>query len=269
MSDVKSALESIVSTLDGATVPRPSGQLAGHAGGLPFENLVHRHLISRFPGQAFRHFEALNHCLLADFANGGNYATTPSYSFGPAPLNFLVARSRSALNAWKPTNLFEEKQNDTAESIVFSDSDTRFYSPLVSLVDVKSQRVDRNPQPPNIISAQKVAKTAVLALEGGREPTFEIIYVGVRYKPDEENGVKVLRATEWTVVDLMALEPSILYINWAAARQIQFHPFEVKENYTGTRLDWCRQFIEKYANSLDARVQKQVREINHYRKLIS
>lgn len=261
-------LESAANELIGSTVPRPSGQLAGHAGGLPFEGLLEAKLEERFPHRAFRHYEALNQHLL-------NYSRRldkelKNIQFGSSSLHFLVARGKSALQKWSPDNRFEEKQNDTAESVVFSDAHSYFDSPWVSLIDVKSQRADQKSQAPNIISAVKMSKLAKIVLTHPEEPiNFEILYAGIKFMPENEGSNKVLRCTETRVVDLMKVNPAMLYINWAAATQIQFHPIEINQSFSGSQQEWFISYLQTYIDSLRNHLSKQQRKIDEIESLLA
>lgn len=264
-------LQQIVRSLaqQNVAVPRPSSQLSGHAGGLPFEELVHHKLTQAFPGRAFRHYEALNHALTtAQGAEGADFKAE-NHVFGSPAVDFLSRRGKAALRKWSLKNLFEEKQNDTAESIVFSDAAKEFNSNLVSLVDVKSQNAGKKAQPPNIISANKLIEIAKLVLKNGKPVDFEILYVGVKFKTAQQDGKDVLVADDWKVVDLFKVDPSKIYINWSAALQIQFHPFEVDQSYTGTANEWLKDFVSVYVTSLEKRVKKQQKAIDELKKLIS
>lgn len=256
-------------SLKTAVVPRPSDQLSGHAGGLPFEKLVHDQLTQEFPGRAFRHYEALNHALTAAQGAVGEGFKAEDHVFGSPAVDFLSRRGEDALKKWSLENLFEEKQNDTAESIVFSDATKNFSSPLVSLVDVKSQNAVKKAQPPNIISANKLIEAAKLVLPNGNPVDFEILYVGVKFKAEERDGKAVLVATDWTVVDLFKIDPAKIYINWSAAFQIQFHPFGVDQSYDGTPNEWLKHFVRVYVTSLEKRVEKQQKAIDELKKLIA
>ena len=57
---IVSEIEDAVSGLVGKSVLRSSGTLAGHAAGIPFEDLVHEHLAGYFKGRVFRQYEFLN-----------------------------------------------------------------------------------------------------------------------------------------------------------------------------------------------------------------
>lgn len=261
-------LRKIGESLKGAQVPRPSRQLSGHAGGLPFEELVHQELLRCFPGRAFRHYEALNYALMESYKKSSGAFNPKNYTFGSPGVDYLCRRGKDALKSWSPDNLFEEKQNDTAESIVFSDKILNFNSPLVSLVDVKSQNSSKNAQPPNIISANKLINASEKIIEDENRVDFEILYMGVKFHEDEINNQKLLIADNWVVVDLFKIDPEAVYINWSAALQIQFHPFNVDQSYTGTHKEWLMSFVKFYIKSLEKRTFKQQESIDKLKKLI-
>ncbi len=261
ISIVKETLEMIIKELQNASVPRPSQQLSGHAGGLPFETLVHKKLIDYFPNSAFRHYEALNYILQKELDTQIDSTFLRNFTYGPPPINYLVARGKEATKKWSADNQFEEKQNDTAESIIFSDPADGFKSDLVTLIDIKSQLGTKKAQAPNIISAKKLATTAKLVLEGKVEPNFDFLYVGVKFNPETLNDKKLLVAKDWIVIDLMKIDPATIYINWAAALQIQFHPFEVNQSFEGSKLEWFKGFIETYIKSLKNKINKDVTEL--------
>lgn len=268
-NSILSQLSEAAEELIGTTVPRPSGQLAGHAGGLPFENLLEAKLEEKFPNRAYRQFKALNEHLLSVGYNANDTAT--ALRFGSESINFLVSRGKQALAQWSSTKQFEEKQNDTAESIVFSEKGKFFSSSWVSLIDVKSQRTDRKAQPPNIISAKKVKDLALKALIDDSPINFEILYAGIQYTPTVENGIEVLRCTNTRCIDLMKVLPNSkqLYINWAAAMQIQFHPAEVNQDFDGSKREWFIGYLHNYANSLEHRVKTQLGEVEQIREFLS
>lgn len=263
-------LRKIGESLKGAQVPRPSGQLSGHAGGLPFEELVHHELQKRFSERAFRHYEALNHALMESHKSSPETFKPETYKFGSPGVDYLCMcnRSKKALKNWSLDTPFEEKQNDTAESIVFSDKILNFNSPLVSFVDVKSQNSSKKSQAPNIISANKLINASEEIIEDGNRVDFEILYMGVKFHEDEINNQKLLIADNWAVVDLFKIDPEALYINWSAALQIQFHPFNVDQSYTGTHKEWLMSFVKFYIKSLEKRTFKQQESIDKLKKLI-
>lgn len=65
---------------------------------------------------------------------------------------FLLSRGKAATENWSIENLFEEKQNDTADILLVKD---QFYE----LLDVKTRNISKSAQAPNIISAYKLAQT--------------------------------------------------------------------------------------------------------------
>lgn len=265
---ILSDLEGIAKNTVGRVVPRPSGQLSGHAGGLPFETIVHELLKGKFDARAWRHYEALNEALLESRRTDGWSNPPANFVFGPPDVNFLAARGKGPLSKWSPSDMFTEKQNDTAESIVFQDAHKKFFSGLTSFVDVKTQTLARKAQPPNIISAQKIAKLAEIVLKERLTCRVEILYLGISFDETTANNAPILEASKSRAISLMKIEPKSIYVNWAAAMQIQFHPSEVDQSFPGSANQWLAEFLRVYCEQLEKRVKKQNDEIERLRSLV-
>jgi type II restriction enzyme len=247
MNDLETLVSGLVK-LVGATVPKPTGTLAGHAAGLPFETLVHKELIDLFPSRCWRHFEFLNRVLL----DLDSAALEERYkAFGPKSLKGLLCRGKDQMKGWSKSNQFEEKQNDTAESIISSDTTFNPNQSRLLLLDVKTHNSAKQGQPPNIMSAGKLAEALASAMEEG-VVRFDVVYVGVSWTIEG----KTLRANNVSVVSLFTMDPR-LYINWAAAEQIQFHPHLAEQSFKGSREEWAKQYISHFSVSLAARIKKQ------------
>lgn len=237
-------------------MPRPEGTLAGHAAGLPFERLVHQKLMDLFPNRVFRHYEFLNRVL----ARSADEALPERLlALGPPSLQNLLRRGKSQMKGWSLQNLFEEKQNDTAESIIQEGDAYDSTKNHLILLDVKTYNKAKAGQPPNIISAGKVAETMLLALSEGAV-RFDIIYVGVSWVEVHGN----LRASSVHPISLFKMNPKV-YINWAAAEQIQFHPHSALQNYEGSREEWGVEFLQHFTESLEKRIEKQVARVSRFR----
>ncbi len=268
MAPKKSALPGVeeidflLKSLIGSTVVKPEGStLAGHAAGLPFEDLVHETLVKGFGRKVQRHFEALNNIFLEN-QEQNNFEDRIKL-LGPKSLQFLLKRGKKAMSEWSPSNLFEVKQDDTAESIIFPNSSTRIDENGVLLIDVKTQDIGKKAQAPNIMSADKLARASVYAL-AEKEIPFEILYVGVKWEKERS----VLKCVDIKTISIMKIDPSDLYINWVAAQQIQFHPFEVNQDYQGNRKDWCRSYLKTFCESLESRISKEVERLSFFQNAI-
>jgi hypothetical protein len=265
MGSFSADLEKALTGLVGRTVPRPVGTLAGHAAGLPFERLIDRILRDQLPGQTFRHYELLNQIYEH---NPGAMTVDDRYSLlGPPSLQYLLKRGKSATQKWSIETPFEEKQNDTAEIVVLPSKrlaieiDKR--SP-VTLIDVKTQDDAKKAQAPNIISAEKIAHVCKLAIESEKFLPFEILYVGVKWKATKDTLV----CTDVRVVSLTDIKPSNLYINWAAALQIQFHPFEVSCDYEGDGMAWAYDYLVNFCSQLERRISNEVEKLKAFRSIL-
>jgi len=130
------------------------------------------------------------------------------------------------------------------------------------LVDVKTYNASKHGQPPNIISAGKLSEALASALEEG-ELRFDIVYAGVSWTVEGQT----LRANEISIVSLFKMDPK-LYINWAAAEQVQFHPHLAKQDFSGSREQWAKEFLEHFVDSLERRIGKQVSRLERFRAII-
>lgn len=254
VQEVEEALTSFV----GSSVERPKGTLSGHAAGLPFEDKVHQRLVAHFGRKALRHFEVLNNVYLANPKLKS--AKQRIEALGPPSLQRLLSRGEAATKAWTVTNQFKEKQNDTAESVVLSGEkyviEPTVHRPIL-LLDVKTQDADKAAQPPNIISAKKLASACRTTLESEDFLPFRFVYVAVRWSASPT----FLTCTDLRVVSLTRIEMGDLYINWAAATQLQFHPFEVSQTYSGGGLEWARDFLEAFCKQYRSRISKEGKEL--------
>lgn len=265
MKSLSADLTKALTGLIGRTVPRPTGTLAGHAAGLPFERLVNEMLQQRLPGQTFRHFELLNQIYLS---NPKMNTLEQRYSLlGPPSLQYLLKRGKAATEKWSQVELFEEKQNDTAEIVVIPSKklviEVDHVRP-VTLIDVKTQDVGKKAQAPNIISAEKVANVCKLAIESESFLPFEILYVGVKWQATKTELV----CTDIRIVSLTDIDPKNLYINWAAALQIQFHPFEVPTFYSKDGMSWARDYLKNFCAQLERRIENELVKLETFRSVV-
>lgn len=234
--------------LVGTTVPKPlSGTLSGHAAGEPFDKHAYRFIKERYAGKTFRQYEFLNK-LYSDNPKAVSVADRWDLITIPA-ISFLLNRGKDATEEWSTSNLFVEKQNDTADILVIEKD-------FFNLIDVKTYNVARNGQPPNIISAYKVAKMCALMLDTGNFDSHDISYVGITWEIDGDN----LKCTRASVKELFKTDPARLYINWAAAMQIQFHVEALDQSYGGTVEQWCKDYLRTFVAQANARAETMLRK---------
>lgn len=251
-------LDTVMKSLLGKSVAKPAGStLAGHASGLPFEDLIHSRLLQEYPGRVLRQFEALNKNLF-DHPIANTYEERLSLIGSPA-VQYLVRRGVAAMKGWTPSTPFDVKQDDTAESIIFPTTACDLNSDRVILLDVKTQDVDKKAQAPNIISADKIARASVLALTAKKPVPFEIVYAGVKWERVGDN----MKCVGATAISMMKITPP-LYINWVAAQQIQFHPFEVDQSFPGSREEWCVAYVKNFCKSLGERIKKEEERLKFF-----
>ena len=108
--------------------------------------------------------------------------------------------------------------------------------------------------PPNIISAYKLAKMCALMIDNEEYNNINIDYVEVDWVEEKD----YLKCTDAHHGDLFKANPSTLYINWAAAMQVQFHVCDLDQNWKGTREEWAREYLKVFVTSAKARCQKMM-----------
>lgn len=240
-------LDTLVSTLKGQRVERPNkadnGTLSGHAAGEPFEKLVYKILKERHPENIFKQFEYLNDLYLKHPKN--ITMKQRSELFESPTAHYLLSRSAESTREWSPESLFEEKQNDTAD-ILFTDSGK------YTIIDVKTRNNGKKAQPPNIISSYKLANACALMLENEDYDTIDFKYVEVMWETDGNELVCV----DSHYCSLFKAPPEDLYINWAAAMQIQFIVHELEQTYPGNKEKWSRDYLKHFVDVARAQRDK-------------
>lgn len=224
-------------SLLGLSIPQPvSGTLSGHAAGEPFDKLVYEHIKTMFPSNTYRQFEYLNDL----------YSKNPSVIahedrqnlFNSPTALFLLSRGKDATNKWSLENPFEEKQNDTADILLVKDYH-------YEIVDIKTRNLSKKAQPPNIISSYKLAQLCAKMIDNKEFDTFSINHIEL----DWELETKTMVCKDVHFANLFKCEPSTLYINWAAALQLQFHVCDVDQSFKGTTKAWAKQYIRHFVAS--------------------
>ena len=171
---------------------------------------------------------------------------------------FLLDRGKNAVEKWSLDNLFEEKQNDTADILV---TETGKFE----LIDVKTRNLDKKAQPPNIISAFKLAQTCAKMIDNNDFELFDINYFQIDWRLEENRLV----CRDAYYAELFKCNPEELYINWAAAMQIQFHVDELKQNFIDkNREEWARRYLKHFTTEAKRRaeimIDKFVRPFEKY-----
>lgn len=216
---------------------------SGHAIGEPIEKSIYDFLKQRDPEAYYKQYELLN--IL--YYNNPNYVGSDRlYLLPNNALRLLLNRGVQATVAWSQTNLFVEKQNDTADIIKLLHKD------VYGIIDIKTFDTLRQGQPPNIISAYKLAQLcSILIQEPESSKTLNVCYYSVAWKFNSNSKIEVIGTH---LVDLFKINPQKLYINWAAAMQIQFHPHVISQDFNGTKLEWALEYLKVYCQSAQERI---------------
>lgn len=220
-----------------------SGTLSGHAAGEPFEKKVYEKLKETYQGKIFKQYEFLNDLYLK-YPEHISVEQKKELFESPTVL-FLLTRGDKATAEWSPTNVFVEKQNDTADIIYYVKG---YYN----LIAVKTRNIAKNAQPPNIISAYKLAKACALMIDNNDYGNVEIDYIEIDW---EEDGA-YLKCKNVHYGNLFKANPDTLYINWAAGMQIQFHVRDLNQDWTGSIKEWAKEYIRVFVKSAEERCTK-------------
>ncbi len=236
----------LLQKLENARVDRPnkasSGTLSGHAAGEPFEKYVYHQLKEEYPGNIFKQLELLNDVYLRH-PEHITVAQRNALFSSPTAL-FLLSRVHGPTQAWSPTHIFEERQNDTADIVFCGEGH-------YVLLDVKTRNLSKQAMPPNIISAYKLAKTCAYMIDNADFEAVDISYIEIDWQ-EEGSQLRCLQAHH---ADLFKSDPRKLYINWAAVMQIQFHVCDLPQTWKGTRAEWAKAYLEAFVESARERVK--------------
>ena len=231
--------------LAGATVPRPnvSGTLSGHAAGEPFSDLVLDTLRLEYGDSIKKQHQMLNNLMRTkpDATKFDRLNLIPLFSLGD------ILWTGRINNPWNTNKLFQEKQSDFADILNMSEM-----WDLVHVIDVKTRNASKTAQPPNIMSALRLANLCKSMLDHDETDSLRISYVGV----DWVDEGTVLRCVKIHITEMMSIPPELLYINFTAALQIQFHPSGAPQDFTGSNEDWCKGYLRHYTESYDKRTAK-------------
>ena len=240
----------------GTSVPKPlSGTLSGHAAGEPFDKHVYTEIKKQYPKQTFRQYEYLNDLYSKNPETIGHEARFAL--FNSPTVMFLLSRGKNATNKWNIESPFEEKQNDTADILVVKDD---FYE----IIDIKTRNISKSAQPPNIISAYKLAQVCAKMIDNEEFDKFSINYFEIDWllKGDK------LVCENAHYVNLFQSNPETLYINWAAAMQLQFHVCDLDQEFKGNKKSWAKaylkHFVEQAKKRADYMITKFVKPFEKY-----
>ena len=230
----------------GLSVPRPtSGTLSGHAAGEPFDKAVYSKLQEQYPGIVFRQYEYLNFLYRRHLNAVGVEAKNKL--FDSPTVIFLLSRGKDATNRWSVSSPFEEKQNDTADILAVQDN-------FFNIIDVKTRNLDKKAQPPNIISSYKLAQLCATMLDNEDFNSFTIDYFEVDWRLAGNDLV----CESAHHANLFRIDPSTLYINWAAAMQVQFHVDECDQSFAGQGCQWAKEYLRHFVKQAKERAQYMI-----------
>lgn len=224
----------LIKNIKGTYVQKPlSGTLSGHSAGEPFDKHVYSEIKKKLPHNTFRQYEYLNDLYSKNAEIIGVKARQELFD-SPSVL-FLLSRGKEATKKWSLENPFDEKQDDTADILVVKDG---FYE----VIDIKTRNLSKTAQAPNIISAFKLAQLCAIMLDNNEFDTLSINYFEVDWLLEEDKLV----CKDAHFVNLFKSIPENLYINWAAAMQIQFHVCNLDQDFKDTIEEWAKTYLKHF-----------------------
>lgn len=224
----------LIKNIKESYVPKPlSGTLSGHAAGEPFDKHVYNEIKKQLPHNTFRQYEYLNDLYSKNPEIIGVEARQALFN-SPSVL-FLLSRGKEATQKWSIENLFDEKQDDTADVLVVKDN---FYE----VIDIKTRNLSKTAQAPNIISALKLAQLCAIMQDNKEFDNLAINYFEIDWLL--ENDKLVCKDAHYA--NLFKSNPNKLYINWAAAMQIQFHVCNLDQDFQGSIKDWTTLYLKNF-----------------------
>ena len=223
------------------------GTLSGHAIGEPFDKLVSSCIKEQYPNNTFRQFEYLNFL----FSKNEDAITLEARNqlFNSPTILFLLSRGKTATEQWSLENLFQEKQNDTADILVTKDN-------KFELIDVKTRNLSKKAQAPNIISAYKLAQTCATMIDNQDFEIFDINYLQIDWIQEGDSLV----CKDVSFASLFLSNPEDLYINWAAAMQIQLHVNELEQNYIEDKEKWTKSYLKHFTTEARKRSELMMKK---------
>jgi type II restriction enzyme len=250
--------ESLIVKIKGTSVPKPlSGTLSGHAAGEPFDKHVYSEIKKQLPDNTFRQYEYLND-LYSKNPNTIGYGARQALLDSPTVL-FLLSRGKNATDKWSIESPFEEKQNDTADILVV---EAGFYE----IIDIKTRNISKSAQAPNIISAYKLAQLCARMIDNQEFDNFTINYVEIDWELEEDN----LICKDAHFACFFNACPEDLYINWAAAMQIQFHVCDLEQTFTGSKEQWTIAYLTHFVSQAKKRANDMIeRFVKPFEKYIA
>ncbi|MDR2407366.1 MAG: HincII family type II restriction endonuclease [Bacteroidales bacterium] len=248
----------LIEKIKGTSIPKPlSETLSGHTIGEPFEKYVYKEIKKQFPSNTFRQYEYLNDL----YSNNPDIIGFDARQklFNSPTVLFLLSRGKNATDKWNIDNPFEEKQNDTADILVVKDN---FYE----LIDIKTRNISKSTQPPNIISAYKLAQLCTKMIDNKEFDNFTLNYFEIDWNFVSDK--LVCKNAYWGC--LFNANPNNLYINWAAAMQIQFHVCDLDQTFKGIRIQWAKTYLNHFVAQAKKRsnemIEKFVKPFEKYIK---
>jgi len=122
------------------------------------------------------------------------------------------------------------------------------------IIDIKTRNISKKAQPPNIISAYKLAQTCAKMIDNNEFDTFDINYIEIDWELKDDKLICVDAHHK----KLFKSNPSDLYINWGASMQIQFHVSDLNQDFKDSRGNWARAYLKHFVEQAKRRAKDMI-----------
>ena len=227
--------------MSGKTFPR----LKKSSGKSPDEivgSLLYERLSAVCKGDVFWQYKCFNSLYDRHLDADGEIVKRLLFEF-PTVL-FLFTSVKSIDARLLVADIVSDRYCNTADILAVEDG-------FFNIIDVKMRNLGKNDQPPNIISAYKLAQLCAKMIDNEDFDVFTIDYFGVDWRLIGDSLV----CEDAHHANLFKANPSSLYINWAAAMQIQFHVSECDQSFTGGMHEWAKSYLCHFVEEARARVK--------------
>lgn len=228
--------------LRGNSVVRPNkkGELSGHAAGEPFSDLTFS-ILENLGYHVQKQHSYLNNLML-----NGNISNKHERLSSIHVQSLAEVLWTGRINKkWNRYEQFDYKQGDFADMLIL-DADMN-----MNIIDVKTTNLSKRSQPPNIMSALRLANICKSMLNHEEFDRFIITYIGIGWR---DHGVHLV-CEDVNIIDLFKIQPASLYINFTAALQIQFKLDVVDQTFQGSKKQWCLEYIRHFIISHEERTK--------------
>lgn len=230
--------EELIKKVIGISVPKPPlGILSDEIAGGAFDKLVYTEIKKMFPNETYKQCEYITDLFL-------KHPKVITYQervklLGFPTVMFLFGRLKATITKLEEDNVFDEKQNETADVLVIHND---FYE----VVNVTMRNLGKKMQLPSIISGYKLALLCIKMVDNEEFNSFTIQYFGIDWLLEGDNLV----CKNAHSVNLFKATPETLYVNWASGIQIEFDIDSLDQSFSENKEEWAKRYLIYFSKKI-------------------